>query len=262
VPKGLTDLSVQEATRRLEAAGFAVSIGPGRFSTSVDTGLIITTQPPPGARIRKGDTVLLVQSKGPQILPVPDVRNKTQAVATQILKDNHFLVTPTDAWSDRVPIGDVISQSPSAGQQTEAGSAVTIVISRGPAPVKIPDVSRMSAAEATATLQDAGLTVSGSTEQFSTTVQSGQVIGTTPPIGTTVHRGDTVSLIVSKGPRTFPMPSVIGMKRDAAVAELQGLGLVVEVHQIPGSSGDTVVSQVPKAGTTVQQGDTVKIFLV
>jgi beta-lactam-binding protein with PASTA domain len=68
-------------------------------------------------------------------------------------------------------------------------------------------------------------------------------------------------VFVSKGPKTFPMPNVVGMTKEAALAELQAMGLVVDVVVIPQSSGDMVVLQAPSAGTTVRQGDHVRIYV-
>jgi beta-lactam-binding protein with PASTA domain len=58
------------------------------------------------------------------------------------------------------------------------------------------------------------------------------------------------------------MPSVVGLPVADARAELERAGLNVIVIQIPGSPGKTVVSQLPAAGTIVQQGSTVRIYVV
>jgi beta-lactam-binding protein with PASTA domain len=73
--------------------------------------------------------------------------------------------------------------------------------------------------------------------------------------------GRTVIVFVSLGPRTFAMPSVIGMSKDAAVAKLKGLGLRVALSPLPGSPGTTVAGQLPLAGVTVQYGQTVTIYV-
>jgi serine/threonine-protein kinase len=103
--------------------------------------------------------------------------------------------------------------------------------------------------------------VSGVTEEFSTTFAKDAVIRTDPPAGATIHRGDGIALVVSKGPQTFPIPSVIGLSKQAAVAQLEGLGLKVDVNQVPGSTGSNVVSQLPAPNVLVTQGATVKIYV-
>ena len=89
----------------------------------------------------------------------------------------------------------------------------------------------------------------------------GLVISTQPRAGTTQPKGSTVTLVVSKGPKTFPMPDVTGMRTADAQGQLESLGLVVKVVPLPGTNGDTVVFQSPDPGTTVEQGQTVTIYV-
>jgi beta-lactam-binding protein with PASTA domain len=57
------------------------------------------------------------------------------------------------------------------------------------------------------------------------------------------------------------MPNVIGKPSAEAIAQLEALNLIVDAEDVPGSEGDTIVGQLPKAGTTVQEGDTVKLYV-
>ncbi len=116
-------------------------------------------------------------------------------------------------------------------------------------------------ADAQAALEERGLVVQQKND-FSDTVAKGNVISTTPAAGMTVPKGTTVIMLVSKGPQTFPMPDVTGMSRAQAISTLEGMGLIVEVVQLPsGSPPDTVVFQDPSRGTTVQQGQHVTIYV-
>jgi serine/threonine-protein kinase len=98
-------------------------------------------------------------------------------------------------------------------------------------------------------------------EEFSTDVPKGKVIGTDPPVGTQLPSGSALTLIVSKGPKTFDMPNVTGLSSEDARKLLEGLGLHVTQVQVPGSIGDTVVGQKPDPGTKVAQGDDVTIYV-
>ena len=66
----------------------------------------------------------------------------------------------------------------------------------------------------------------------------------------------------SLGPRTFPMPTVVGSGRDQAVEELEALGLDVEVVVLPATTGNVVVGQQPTPGETVQEGQQVTIYVL
>jgi beta-lactam-binding protein with PASTA domain len=98
-------------------------------------------------------------------------------------------------------------------------------------------------------------------EEFSDKDEKGIVISQTPEKGTDLQPGKTVTIVVSKGPPEFPMPSVVGMEREAAVAKLRSLGLLVDVSIVPGHSGTQVVFQEPASGTTVRAGDLVHIYV-
>jgi beta-lactam-binding protein with PASTA domain/predicted Ser/Thr protein kinase len=253
-------LTAQEAEARIREAGLDVSTGPGRYSKRVPTGSIMGTVPAADARIRKGKSVLLIPSLGRRLVAVPDVTGKPQDEAAAILEDLGFAVEAKREFHDTVPQGIVIRQDPGADQQIQEGATVTILISRGPPPVRIPDVTGQPTNDARRTLEALGFHVEV-TQDFSTDVPRGQVISTDPSSGRRAPKGSTVTLFVSKGPRTFSMPDVIGMQREAAIKKLEGLGLSVKVVEIPGTHGNQVVYQDPDPGVTVEQGQQVTIYV-
>jgi serine/threonine-protein kinase len=146
------------------------------------------------------------------------------------------------------------------GSQAPQGSEVNLVVSRGPAPKPVPDVVGLAAERATERLETAGFVVSAESE-YSRKVDEGKVISQSPPSGNELQPGSTVSIVVSLGPPEFPMPNVVGMGRDAAVVELRALGLLVDVAIVPGQDGGQVVFQEPSAGTIVEVGDTVSVYV-
>jgi serine/threonine-protein kinase len=255
----VTGLSQQAATQKLRSAGLRVEIGKGVNTTSIDIGLIVGTKPPSGTRLRTRATVTLIPSLGPPLLPVPDVHGDTQDRATKALKRAGFQVVVKPRFDDTAAAGTVIDQNPNAGVKLEQGSQVTITVSKGPPPVKIPDVTGAPEADARTALEAAGFVVTTS-DEFSTTVAQGDVIRTDPPVNSQAPKGSTVNVVVSKGPKTFPMPNVVGMTDTAATAELQGLGLVVRIVQLPGT-GHRVDAQDPLSGTIVHQGQIVTIYV-
>jgi serine/threonine-protein kinase len=191
---------------------------------------------------------------------VARVIGKTQAEASTILGSAQFLIVAKQRYSDTAPVGVVIDQAPGPGTKLQEGSTVTIFVSQGPRPITLRDYEGQQAATVEAALRDLGL-VPTEEKEYSTSVQRGDVIRTDPASGQVVHRGDRVTVVVSLGPKSFPMPSVVGLPLSQARAELQRAGLIVDAIQIPGSTGSTVVSQIPTAGTIVQQGATVRLYV-
>jgi len=258
---GVIGLSQRLAEGRLRAAGLAVEIGDGRYSVDVAVGSIVDEQPPPGTRLRKGTKVLLIPSLGPRPVEVPDVTGKKEEDATKTLTDLGLEVTVRRDFDDTVAAGLVIRQSPDPKTELQEGAKVTITVSKGPPPVDLPDVVGQPAADARATLEALGFKVKQKNE-FSTTVPKDDVISTYPPAGATAPKGSRVTMVVSKGPKTFAMPNVVGMTKEEAVSFLENMGLVVKVYQLPLTDPpNTVVLQDPDAGATVKQGQTVTIYV-
>ena len=252
-------LTVQQAEVRLEAAGLDARTGEGLFSRTVPPGRIVTTRPPPGLRVEKGDDVVLVPSLGPELVFVPGVEGKREVAAMRLLERAGFTPDVRRAYDDDVPKGRVIRQSTEEGNRLERASTVTITVSRGPAPIPVPKVSGRPAAEAELTLETLGFEVR-ETEEFSVQVKRGFVIRTKPDAKAKALPGSTVTMVVSKGPRVFAMPDVVGMTATAAQERLQGLGLRVKLIRLPGFSGTDVQLQRPDAGTSVREGQEVSIY--
>lgn len=258
---GVVGLRVDEAQGLLEEQGLVVRIANGRYSRQVDEGVVLEVQPAEGVAVEEGSRVVLVPSLGPPPVPVPDLIGKTLSRAREILRGADLrLGEVTKVYDDAFAEGEVIEQSVAASAEAPFGSAIEVVVSRGPEPVRVPRVTGRLIDEATRLLEDAGFLVSVSAE-FSEDVPRDRVISQDPEARADLQPGETVSILVSLGPPEFPMPNVVGMGRDAAIARLRDLGLVVSVAIVPGKDGSTVVYQEPATGTTVHAGDTVDIYV-
>jgi eukaryotic-like serine/threonine-protein kinase len=252
-------LGAKEARSRLDAAGFAVKTGAPIPSIKIAEGDVAKQQPPPGTHLKKGSVVTFQLSTGPPMRTVPSVKGLPVATAKNELSQHGFVPVIVKQWSEAVPVGRIVTQSPDGTAHARYGSKVHLVESKGPEPVLVPQVTGRPSTEATAILQAAGFTVQ-QVNRFSDTVSRGVVMRQHPSSGT-APRGSAITIVVSKGPKAFPMPNVAGHTRAAAVQELKDLGLTVNVVVIPSSSGNTVVGQNPNPGTTVHPGDSVTIYL-
>lgn len=102
------------------------------YSDSVASGKVISQTPEGGAAAKKGDTVTIVVSQGKEAVEVPDVLNRTQEEATNILTQAGLTVTSTSTEpSDTVSKGNVINQSITSGKYVDRGTGITLVISSG-----------------------------------------------------------------------------------------------------------------------------------
>ena len=134
---------------------------------------------------------------------------------------------------------------------------LTLVVSDGPAPVQVPDVSGQTYDTAAANLANRGFTATRADDQFSDTVPAGQVISTNPPGGNYVNRGSTIQVVVSKGPDLVTVPDLRLLTLEVAQQRLVALGLDVDsVGYLPGR---LVLRTTPAANEKVKKGSKVTL---
>ncbi|MDO4901309.1 Stk1 family PASTA domain-containing Ser/Thr kinase [Actinomyces sp.] len=260
----IVGMTAADAQAQIEAAGLVWGAPTRVYSDTVPADSVISCSPGAEARLRPGEAVTPVISRGIEQKKVPDVVGSSeQAAATAITDAGLSLGAVTKTYSDSVASGMVISSDPRAGTTVNHSSAVAIVVSLGRQPATIPDVTGMSVADATTALEAAGLTLGTQSEAYSDTVASGLVISSSPASGARgYHRGDTVDVTVSKGPEMVNVPDVTGMSPEEASAALKDAGLEAEVSRIMGGLFNTVRSTEPAAGTSVRKGSKVTISVI
>jgi serine/threonine-protein kinase len=250
-------LSKAAAVAKLDKAGLKHKWLPSVYNDNIDVGLVADERPSAGQDLRKGGTVALALSLGKDY--VPNVRNKTVADATAALERAQLTVGGTTTkYDENIRKGLVIRTDPKAGEAISPHAAVTLFVSDGPAPITMPDVTKKPADQATTILTALGLKVT-TTKAFSDTAPENSVISSSPPAGATAHKGDTVALVVSKGPQLYPVPDVRGMKVNDAVKTLEDAGFKVNVDQFPGGPR-RVLSQSPGPGSKKKSGSTVTLY--
>ncbi|NGO71148.1 Stk1 family PASTA domain-containing Ser/Thr kinase [Streptomyces boncukensis] len=196
-----------------------------------------------------------------QFTKTPAVLDKPQAEAAKVVEDAGLDVRVTRDYSQRVKRGRVIDTKPEPGERIRHTGTVTLVVSRGPEIVKVPDVKRRPLAKAREALKGAGLEPGVVKRRFSEDVPSGSVITTDPTPGTERSPGSAVALSVSKG-APVEVPDVVGDDEGAARDELRDAGLKVKVRGKRVFSKEdegTVARQSPADGAVAAEGDTVTL---
>jgi serine/threonine-protein kinase len=250
-----------KATKRLTDAGLDVGATKRAFSDVYERGTVMATDPASGERIRGNGTVTLTISRGPEIVKVPNLKGKPLAEAKRLLaKEGLAPGVITSAFSEEVAQGAVISSDPEPGTERSPDSAVALVVSKG-APIDVPNVAGTSVAEATSTLQEAGLTVEIATERIHSPQAAGTVAAQSLAEGSRAAKGDRIVLTPSKGPRMIEVPDVVGESTAAARAKLEGAGFEVKVEKTFPFLGDTVSGQSTDGGSTAPEGSTITITI-
>ena len=193
--------SEAEAEKLIQEANLIVH-HDSDYSSDVEEGNVISSDPKAGTEVEEGTEVTIVISLGAEQATVPDLRNKTASAAESALADAGLSGSPSEEYSDSVPEGQVISQSIDPGQKVDKGTTVSYVVSRGPETkyVNVPGLGGYTEADARSRLENAGLTVGNVSYAYSNTVGEGYVIDQTASPGSSVEEGTSVGFTVSRGP--------------------------------------------------------------
>ena len=259
---GVINLSEAAARVKLDRSGLSLKVSRHSYSETVGKGFVLATDPAPGDRVLKDGTVGAVISLGPERHKVPVVRGKTLDDAQQALDQSKLAYgDPLDRFDEKIPTGRVIATNPAAGTSLRRGTAVDVILSKGPRPIKVPDYTGKPARPAAAALDKLGFQVD-TTEVNSDTVKAGRIVTQSPDSGTG-QKGDVISLVVSKGPVLATVPDVVRMGLAAAQQRLEAAGFRVSVRHASLYIGvQYVVSTDPGGGTRAPRGSTVVVSIV
>jgi eukaryotic-like serine/threonine-protein kinase len=199
----LEGLSLEEARDRA-GEDFSISVSDRRDSREPED-TILEQSPAAGAKREQGSGISVVVS-GQRIAEVPDVVGDSQDEAESRLAENNFGVEVRTEDSSAEEEGNVVSQSPSGGEEADYGSEVTITVGEGPAPVDTPDLSGLTVSEAESELQNADLELGEQGEAASSEVAEGDILSQSPAAGAQAEPGSQVDVTVSTGPEPAPPP--------------------------------------------------------
>ncbi|MDG9684795.1 Stk1 family PASTA domain-containing Ser/Thr kinase [Streptomyces sp. DH18] len=249
----------QTAEKRLSDKGLGLKGVERVFSDTVERGSVVSSDPASGDRIRGNGSVKLVVSRGPEIVRVPDVVDRSLADARRALKKVGLVPgMVTREFSEDVARGEVIRTDPRAGADRTPDTAVALVVSKG-APVDVPDVTGLSIEAATAELEAQGLKADVLLARINSPEAQGDIAEQSPGEGVEAAEGDTIELTVSKGPRMLVVPDVTGRDVDEARSTLEKAGFTVKVDRPFLSFSDTIASQSVDGTERAPEGSTITI---
>lgn len=254
--------SFDAAATTLAAEGLVLVAASEDYSEDVPPGSILTTDPEPGAGVAPGGSVNAVVSLGPERYAVPDIRGSTPTEATEaIVAAGLASGGRVEAFDSEVPAGQVAATDPQIGANVPPDTPVDLIVSKGPEPVELEDVTGRKQSVAVKRLEESGVQVS-ITKEFSDSVPDGRVISMKPKATTVVDAGSTVAIVVSKGPPPVQVPDLIDMRQKAAVEQLQRLGLKAEIDDGAVTRLNRVFDQSPSPGEMVPKGTTVILRII
>lgn len=182
-----------EASRTLADAGLALGAVTDAYSEDIPPGQVISQSVAAGTSLAHDSTVDVVLSKGREPRTVPTLTGKGASAAKSSIEALGLVASPTEAYSDTVPEGQVISQQTREGSTVYRGDSVSYTVSKGPEMVTVPDVVGLQRQEAHDKLEGAGFTVQEDLilGGFFNTVRSSDPAG-----GSKVKKGLTVTISI------------------------------------------------------------------
>jgi eukaryotic-like serine/threonine-protein kinase len=184
-----------DATTRLADEGLTPRTVE-EFDEEVEAGLVLSSNPRAGTLLDETSEVTLVVSRGPRPIEVADVRGRPLDEATTLLGADGLEVEVAERrYDEQVAAGIILSQDPGPEATLFRGGTVTVVVSRGPQPIAVPDVRDQRTGEAVAELESLGFVVEverqGGLGAF---FNPDRVIEQDPGPGANRYRGDTIKL--------------------------------------------------------------------
>ena len=247
-------LSDQAAIRSLRSSGFLVR-EVYEASDTVGANEVIAQNPAALTELEQGEEIEITISSGATPVTVPIVVGLDANDAARFLQDRGFPSELEVEEGSTAPAGQVLRQDPAAGSEVAPGSTVVLFVAEGIQAIEVPEVAGMTLLRATQVLVQAGLDVADEiVEEPSIEVEEGLVIGTDPSPPVLLLPDSPIKIVVSLGPESVVVPSLIGLTPDAATQRLDELGLVL-VQPVPECefSNDTeelvgrIMGQVPPA---------------
>ena len=159
-----------------------------RSDERVPSGQVLEQSPNEGKAARDSEVTLVVSS-GPKPRVVPSVAKMGRDEAVAAISGEQLQVAFKEDFNNDIPAGQVAGSTPGAGAQVARGSTVTIVISKGPDLVAVPNVAGQNVQAASAALTKAGLNPNNVYGP-----PAGAVFDTRPKVGEKVKRGAAIAL--------------------------------------------------------------------
>ena len=189
----LTGLTPEAAIKMLTSQPLKSAGLTEEFNSTIPKGLVISTNPSNGQKVKRDTPVAILVSKGVEEIALTTYVGQSGEQAQNELTDAGFNVESTFAYSETIAAGAVISQNPAGAVSLPKGSTITLVVSKGSKFVFIPNVYSIETTKAMAALKDLGLKVKVRSIGKKSVKY---VTNVSPKVGAKVLRGTVVTITV------------------------------------------------------------------
>jgi len=199
-----------------------------------------------------------------ETVTVPSVLGQPYTSAVETLEAAGFRVRREAERHHPTARGGVVTwQDPPPEMALPRSAVVRLTVSTGPEGSVVPDVVNLDVGLAVLVMQEAGFRI-GSIDSVAGLSTPGTVLASRPGLGTVRQPGESVTLVVSRGPADIQVPALLGLTRDQAAERLEALGLLVgfvRYDDRPGSRPGSVLRQRPNPGVRLPSRSRVDLTL-
>ncbi len=256
----LTGKTYRAAAGLIAKSELKTDVAGKSYSSLYARGLVMGQSPKAGVKLAKNKFVKIILSLGHAPVSMPtNLQGKKISDVVTLLKGIGLRPVVSEEYQNKVPTGEVVKTIPAAGR-IKFDSMIKVIGSKGPHPRTIPSLYGDNWAQASQRLIKLGLSPV-EVLNFSYSVSDGEVISTTPTVGTKgVLVGSKVTVNVSKGPLLVAVPTVAGMTIKEAITAIDNAGLQV-TEQIGPPFATSASTTSPAPGTEVRPGTSVTLYV-
>ena len=187
----IAGMTPDAAAAALANAGLKVGTTTQGYSSTIADGMVIDGDPVAGTAVKRNSLVNILISKGVQTVQLVSYVGQSGDQAANELTSAGFKVKSTFGFSESIPAGNVITQTPAGGSPIPVGSSVAIVVSQGSGTVFIPNLYSLTQVAATRALENLQLQVK---VRKIGNKKIKHVTNISPKVGSKVKRGSTVTI--------------------------------------------------------------------
>lgn len=197
----VSNMEIVDAISALEELGFKIGEQREQHSDDIETGKVIGTDPEAGLSRISGTEIDLIISLGTEKKEMENYIGQQISQVSVLLEKSDFKdFEIEEVFSDK-PVGEVIEQSPIAGEEIVVKDTVVVLtVSAGKEKIKVTDLTGFNESARNEYARSSGFVITVKGEEHSDDIPVGSVIRQTPEPNTELEKGSIIEVIVSKGP--------------------------------------------------------------
>lgn len=196
---------------------------------------------------------------------VPDLIGSNQEQARVIAESRDLLlVVGGEEENEEMPAHIVFRQMPLPGSVVRSKSTITVFVSKGSSNVVMPDLNGLGLSEATVRITELGLTIGEVKSEENAQVEKDKIISTVPEAGTRIQPQTSITVLLSRGVETAPVPRLIGKSFSSAKRMIENAGFTVGNVRYEVSTEfnvGIVMRQNPGAGRQAKKGSAIDVII-